>query len=598
MKIMDISVAGLLAVLLWNASVEAGEKADTIYTGGPIVTMIRDGDRVEALAVKNGKILMTGPAKKVLALKGPETRFIDLKGSAMMPGFIDPHSHLVMQSAKFSCVNLDPYPIGDIKNIADIQRKLRERIEQKKPAREGVIIGWGYDDTGLAEMRHPNRDDLDAVSKDLPILLVHISSHLMACNSKALELAGVGAETPDPEGGRFQRKAGGKEPNGVMEEQAMYHLLKILPKPTTEQAAKLVEEGLKRYAAEGITTAQDGASFPGTIKLLRSLADAGRLPIDVVAYPIYKASDKAMVEEVARTWKSMGRFRLGGIKLVTDGSIQGYTAYLSEPYYKHPGKADTEAEGCDSPVGMSLLLGDAGNHEPAGKKPGPTTPDRGYPGMPQEQIDRWLRTADEKGFPLLVHCNGDAAIDMLINAVKKVRGDRPRPDLRTTIIHAQTVRDDQLDFASANGLVPSFFPIHVVFWGDRHRDLFLGPARAPRIDPSRSALDRGMKITLHHDAPIAHWGMLPVVAAAVNRVTSSGKLLGSEERISTYEAFRAVTKDAAWQYFEEHRKGTLEAGKLADMVILDRDPLSVDPKAIIDIKVLQTIKEGKTVFHK
>jgi hypothetical protein len=558
--------------------------------------MIRDGDRVEALAVKDGKILMTGSAEKVSALNGPETRTVDLNGHALMPGFIDPHSHVVMQAAKFACVNLDPYPIGDVKNIADIQRKLRERITLRKTAPGAPVIGWGYDDTGLEDMRHPNRDDLDAVSKEYPILLIHISSHLMACNSKALELASVSAQTPDPPGGRFQRRAGGQEPNGVVEESAMSAMLKILPKVTAEKAADLVEEGLKRYAAEGITTAQDGASFPGTVALLRSLADEGRLPIDVVAYPIYKACSDSVVEVIARTWKNRGRFRLGGIKLVADGSIQGYTAYLSEPYFRRPGQEESEDAGCDSPVGMRVLLGDAAT-EPDGNKPATTSADRGYPGMSQEEIDKWLRIADEKGIPLLVHCNGDAAIDMLIQAAKDVRGENPRPDLRTTIIHAQTIRDDQLDFAASNGLVPSFFPIHVVFWGDRHRDLFLGPTRAARIDPARSALDRGMKVTLHHDAPIAHWGMLPVVSAAVNRETSSGMVLGPDERISNYEAFRAITKDAAWQYFEEHRKGTLEAGKLADMVILDRDPLEVAPENILDIRILETIKEGQTVFR-
>jgi len=593
-------IAGVLTIAS-SSAVAAEETADAIYIGGPIVTMIRDNDRVEALAVKGGKILKTGSRNAILSLKGPETKVLDLKGKAMMPGFIDPHSHVVLQAAKFATVNLDPYPIGDIKSIADIQRKLRERIEKRPPRAGGVVIGWGYDDTGLQEKRHPNRDDLDAVSREHPILLMHISSHFMAANSKMLELAGVNARTPDPPGGRFQRKAGGQEPNGVMEETAMDVMLKVVPKPTAEETASLIEEGLRRYAAEGITTAQDGGSFPGIIKLFRSMAASGKLPIDVVAYPVTRLGlDDALVDEIARTWKNWGRFRIGGIKLVGDGSIQGYTAYLSAPYFKGPGQQQAETDQCQNPVGTELVLGqtDVGDSSTSKAPPASTDAARGYPLMSQEEMNKWLRLADSKGIPVLVHANGDATIDMLINAVETARGDLPRPDLRTTIIHAQTMREDQLDFAASNGLVPSFFPIHVVFWGDRHRDLFLGPDRAARIDPSRSALDRGMKITLHHDAPIAHWGMLPVVSAAVNRVTTGGKVLGPDQRISIYEAFRAVTKDAAWQYFEENRKGTLEAGKLADMVILDRDPLKTDPGNIADIKVLETIKEGKTVFQK
>ena len=185
---------------------------------------------------------------------------------------------------------------------------------------------------------------------------------------------------------------------------------------------------------------------------------------------------------------------------------------------------------------------------------------------------------------------------MLLAAVQKVRRNKPRPDLRTTIIHAQMMRDDQLDTAAKQGLTPSFFPIHFYFWGDRHRDVFLGPERAARMNPARSALKRNMKITLHHDAPIAGISMLKVAWSAVNRVTTSGQPLGPAERITPFEALRAITADAAWQNFEEGRKGTLETGKLADMVVLSKDPLSIEPMAIKDIRVMQTIKEGQTVY--
>jgi predicted amidohydrolase YtcJ len=577
----------------------ASETADTIFSGGPIVTMIRDGDRVEAVAVRDGVIMATGREESIMTLRGPDTTLVDLEGRCLMPGFIDPHSHIVMQSAKFACVNLDPYPIGDIKTIADIQRKLRERIVEKQRPPGAVVIGWGYDDTSLAEGRHPDRDDLDAVSTEHPILLIHISSHLVAANSLALEMAGINAETEDPPGGHFQRKAGSREPNGVIEERGIEPMLKLLPQMAPEDAIALVNEGLKRYAAEGITTAGEGAAFPDVIKLLQSMAESDAMPIDVIAYPHYAGVDEPMAAEIARTWKTPGRFRFGGVKIVMDGSIQGYTAYLSEPYYRKPGTAATGECPCDSPVGMRMLLGNdaAADTTEAEHEHVATTTDRGYPGISQEQIDAWIEKADGLGFPLHVHCNGDAAIDSLIESVAKKRGDWPRPDLRTTIIHAQTIRDDQLDFAATHGLLPSFFPIHVVFWGDRHRDLFLGPERAARINPARSALDRGMKITLHHDAPIAHWGMLPVAAAAVNRVTSGGQLLGPDERITPYEALRAVTKDAAWQYFEEHRKGTIERGKLADLVILDADPLAIDPAQLAGIKVLETIKEGQTIYR-
>jgi hypothetical protein len=577
----------------------AVEFADTIYFGGPIVTMIHDGDRVEALAVANGRILWTGSKEDVMTRKGATTKLVDLNGSCLMPGFIDPHSHVTLQSAKFSTVNLDPYPIGDIKNMADIQRKLKAYIEEKKLNPGEWIFGWGYDDTGLEEMRHPNRDDLDAVTTEHPIFLVHISSHLASANSKALEMVAITAETPDPVGGVFQRMEGSKEPNGVMEETAWMEFVGKVPAPSREQSLEMLKTGLDYYAAAGITTASEGGSAPGIMQLLRTMEKEGRLQIDVVSYPVYKSTNEAVLEDVAQNRWTWGRFRPGGVKLIVDGSIQGYTAYLSEPYYKKPERHTNEADACDHDAVDRLFLNTEipAEQDTESNAASDESGNRGYASMSLEDVIRWVRVCDEKDIPIHVHCNGDAAIDLFLEALNTVRKNRPRPDLRNVIIHSQVMRKDQLNAAVSHGLTPSFFPIHVVFWGDRHRDLFLGPERAAFIDPARSALDRGLKITLHHDAPIAGIDMLPVVAAAVNRVTSSGKLLGPEERITPYEALRAITKDAAWQYFEEHRKGTLEPGKLADMVVLDADPLKINPKELGNIKVLETIKEGQTVFR-
>jgi predicted amidohydrolase YtcJ len=599
-RIFASRLVGLVACAATLPGANAQGVADTIYFGGPIVTMITDGDRVDALAVRDGTIVAAGRRDDALALKGPATQMVDLQGKALMPGFIDAHSHVVQQALKFSVVNLDPHPIGDVKTIADVQRKLRQRIAEQKPAKEQWVFGWGYDDTGLEEMRHPTRDDLDAVSKDHPILLMHISNHLMAANSKALAMAGITADTPDPEGGKIQRRPGSREPIGVLEETALFAMLSKLPSPTPERAMAMLTYGIGKYAEAGITTAQDGASTPGMLKLLQQAEAAGKLPIDVVAYPLYKVVDEAMMADIAKSWRSLGRYRVGGIKLAVDGSIQGYTAYLSKPYHVQPqGAGEIAPDACDSDAGAQMLLGaDAGSPGASDGTVSAGGKHRGYANMTLEEVTKYLRMADAAGVPVLAHTNGDAATDMLIEAVRQLRGDHPRPDLRTVIIHAQTMRDDQLNFAANNGLVPSFFPIHVQFWGDRHRDIFLGPERAARIDPARSALDRGMKITLHHDAPVAGIDILNVVSSAVNRRTTSGQLLGPAERITPYEAFRAVTKDAAWQNFEEHRKGTLEPGKVADMVVLSRDPLAGDPATIAQIQVLETIKDGQTVYRR
>ena len=592
-----VAVGSLASCALSTGSTAKNEApADIIYHGGPILTMVRDGDRAQALAIKDGRILAVGTMAEVMAKKGGHTRLIDLGGKSLMPGFFDPHSHVVLQSVKFATVNLDPVPIGKIGSIADIQDALRGRIKEKSIAPGGWMIGWGYDDTGIKEQRHPTRDDLDAVSTEHPILLMHISAHLMTGNSKLLEEIGITKDTKDPEGGVIQRKPGSTDPNGVLEENAMYLVLKKLPMPTPEQAMGMLEKGLQRYAQAGITTAQDCASGKGTWRLLAAMAKAGKLPIDVNAWALYKGVDDATFDAIAAHKNDNSRLKLGGIKLVLDGSIQGYTGYLSRPYHVQPANTPLTTDHCHSEEAETLFVSPENKTDTLAARPAVIDGYRGYPGMTQAQVDAWVRRCDDAGIQIQAHTNGDGATDMLIAAVKKARADKPRPDLRTTIVHAQTMREDQLDIAAEHGLTTSFFPIHVYFWGDRHRDLFLGPERAVRINPSRSALDRNIKITLHHDAPVAGIDMLAVAWTAVNRVTSGGKDLGPEERITPFEALRAITADAAWQNFEEDRKGTLEAGKLADLVVLSDDPLSIDPMKIRDIQILETIKEGQRIF--
>jgi len=623
---LSIGTAGLLAAthsmtLVGNASTNqtanqissasrqpiataTGNAADTIYFGGPIVTMVADGNYVEALAVKAGKIIAAGSLDSMESLKGAHTKMVDLAGRCLMPGFIDPHSHVVMQSAKFAVANLDPYPIGEVKSIEDIQRILRDEIATKNIAPGKWVLGWGYDDTAPAGMRHPLKEDLDAVSTEHPILLVHISNHLCACNSLLLEQAGITASTPDPESGRIQRKPGTQEPNGVLEESALLLIAGKLPTPTPEKAIELIEAGMQYYAAAGITTAQDGSTGKGAAALLEAMANAGKLPIDVVSYPLFEAVDDAVLDQVVADLdqlRSVGgttrRFRRGGIKLVVDGSIQGYTAFLSQPYYVQPGETAPTPDKCVDQNTEHLFVSPQTDVNSPQESTATTNAYRGYLNMKLEDVTTWVQRCDARNVPFLAHTNGDAATDILIEAIETARAGKPRPDLRTTVIHAQTIREDQMDFAAAQGLVPSFFPIHITYWGDRHRDIFLGPERAVRISPAKSALNRNMKFTLHHDAPIAGIGMLPVAAAAVNRVTSSGQLLGPDQRVTAFEALRAITADAAWQYFEEDRKGTLEVGKLADLVILSADPLAEDPMKMADIKVLETVKEGQTVYQ-
>jgi predicted amidohydrolase YtcJ len=257
-------------------------------------------------------------------------------------------------------------------------------------------------------------------------------------------------------------------------------------------------------------------------------------------------------------------WRVGGVKLSLDGSPQGKTAYLAEAYHVAP--------------------------------PGKDENYRGYPTMKQEEINQYLELFYDRGWQTLVHANGDAAAQQMINGVSLAAKKHGLKDRRTTMIHAQTVRDDQLELMQNLQIIPSFFVSHTYFWGDWHRDSVLGERRAARISPVKTAVDRRMVYTLHNDAPIVPPDMLGLIWSAVNRVTRSGEVLGPEQRVSVLDALKGVTLHAAYQNFEENIKGSIEPGKWADLVILSNNPLRVDPMTIKDIRVLETIKEGRRVY--
>jgi len=554
--------SGQTRFVAWHNPRMSSAPADRIFFGGDVVTVDARDTIAAAVAVRDGRIAAVGRRDDVMALAGPQTVLTDLGGRALLPGFIDAHGHVALTAQKLASANLSPRPVGPVSCMADLQRELREHIERRVIGPGEWVIGMGYDDTGMEERRHPDRDDLDAVSREHPVVALHISAHLLAANTTALELAGISAATLDPEGGRIRRRENA-EPTGVLEETAMTPVFMRLPQPSIEVAAEQLLTALEYYASFGATTAQEALLFqPAFLQAARALEADGRLPLDVIAYPMYLLASQMMTPEA-----DAGRFRLGGVKLTTDGSIQGYTAYLSRPYHAQP-------EGRDG----------------------------AYAGFPtfeaQGKLDAAVADGYAQGWQVLAHANGDAAIGMVIEAARAAEEAYPGRDRRTTIIHAQTVREDQLDAVKALGLYLSFFPGHVYYWGDRHHDIFLGPERAARINPMRSALDRGIPITLHHDSPVTPPDILTVVWSAVNRVTSGGHELGPEQRLTPREAVRAVTIDAARQLFEEERKGSIEMGKLADLVVLSANPLSVEPMSIRDLTVKETVKEGETVFKR
>ena len=547
----------------------AKDAADIIFVNANVITMNEDQPGAKAIAIKDGKILAVGSQRHVKKHKGDETVMRDLEGQTVTPGFIDGHGHMGMVGMVGMAANLLPPPDGKVTSIAELQQTLKTWMSTSEiPEKNGIVFGTGYDDSQLKEKRHPTRDELDAVTTDYPVIVLHQSGHLSAVNSKALETLGITASTPNPPGGVIRRKQGSNEPNGVLEENANFEAAGklILAHFGPEQGLETIVRGQETYASFGYTTAQDGGTTPSLAKGYIAAAEQGKLKLDVVSYLKAQtiASDPTIMQGPYQGQDYKDHYRIGGIKLWLDGSPQGKTAWLTEPFFQPP----------------------------TGKEP----PYRGYQTMTNADVEKYIEEAYRNDWQVLAHVNGDAAIDQYLNSIEMVGTRISAKGRRTVAVHAQVSREDQLDRMKRLEVMPSFYAAHAFYWGDWHRNSVLGPQRAKRISPTRSALDRGMKFTTHADSPVIPPNALRIYWATVNRVTRSGLVLGADQRVDPETVLKALTIWAAWQYSEEDRKGSIEPGKLADLVILDNDPLTVDPMTIQDIKVLETIKEGNSVY--
>lgn len=542
--------------------------ADIAFHGDNILTFADQDAPANFVVIKGKSIVFVGQRKD---WQGSVANIVALEERALLPGFIDAHGHISFHARVASLANVASPPVGPAKDIAGLVQELKNYADSKKLLEGQWIMGMGYDDSLLAEQRHPTRDDLDAVSDTHPIMLMHVSGHLAAVNSKALEIAKISAASEDPAGGVIRRYPDSTEPNGVLEESATYAVRKYMT--ASDEPFEEIHRGVLDYARYGITTAQDGAASAQVVQLLQASAEYREFPIDVVAYQraderFLQDPDLAMPEIEAYA----NGFRIGGVKMVLDGSPQGKTAYLTKPYEVQP----------------------HGQHADY----------RGYPIMPPASVDALFAKFIGAGIPILAHANGDAAADLFLDALaKSLTTDagasavaKKSVDHRSVMIHAQTVRDDQLDRIAGMSVIPSYFSAHTFYWGDWHRDSVLGLERGIRISPTASSLTKGITFTVHNDAPIVPPDMLRLVWATSNRLTRSGQILGADERVSVEEALKAVTVNAAYQYFEEDRKGTIEVGKQADFVLLSANPLSVAKEDLLNIKVLQTVARGVTVF--
>jgi len=545
---------------------QAANPTNTILFNGIVVTLAGpdESSRAEAVAISGNRISAVGSNEDILALGDTDTELIDLAGQAVLPGFIDAHGHFPSSGLiENHFVDLRSPPIGAVKTIEGMVVRLREKAANTLAGQ--WVQGWGYDDTLVQEMRHPTRWDLDRASTSHPIYIGHISGHLAVGNSLALERSGITKNSPQPFGGKIRKDDSTGVPTGVLEEPpAMGRISKLLPQFSEEDMLLALETAAKAYAAVGVTTAQQGAAAPTDVDLFVRAYKEGRLPIRVHVWPVIKAV-AAMVDsgETLMQPNADGMVSFRAVKGFADGSIQGYTGYLSEPYHSHS------------------------HNDPRY---------RGYPRMDRNSLAKQITSVHSAGYQIAIHGNGDAAIDDVLYAFEQALAASPREDARHIVVHSQMAREDQLERMKVMGLIPSFFNLHTYYWGDRHWDIFMGPERAARMSPAASAVNKGLVFTLHADTPVVPMEPMRIVWAAVNRLSSGGRVIGKDQRISVSEALKGITTYAAYQAFEETEKGTIEAGKLADLVVLDRNPLTVNPLDLDDIVVTLTMVGGKIVF--
>lgn len=541
--------------------------ADSIYTGGDIITVNELQPEAEAVAVRNGKILAVGAKADVeKAHKGATTKLVDLGGKTLLPGFLDAHSHYISSLTVANQVNVYAPPAGPGKDTDSIVAELvRFRDKHKTP--KGVVIqAYGYDDTVMPDGRLLNRDDLDKALPDNPVLVGHVSMHGGVLNSAALKKWKITAETKTPPGGVIVRKPGTNEPYGLIMETAFLPIFASLPKPTRKQEVAWTRAGQKLYAEAGVTTAHEGATHTEDLAVMQRASAAGANSIDIIAYPFITDLDKVLKTNPVSGWgKYHKRLKIGGVKVTIDGSPQGRTAFFTTPY----------------------LTGG-----PGGEKDW-----RGELTFPQETVNQMVKKVYDLDVPLNLHSNGDGAIDAFLKAHESAAAGDLTKDRHVTMIHAQFTRKDQLDKYVEYKITPSFYTLHTYYFSEAHIKN-RGKEQAMYLSPMRDAIDKGLRPTNHTDFVVAPLDQMFMLWSAVNRVSRAGAEIGTDQRVTPLEGLKAMTINVAYQYGEKSSKGSLEPGKLADLVILDKNPLTVDPMTIKEIKVVETIKEGKSIYRR
>jgi predicted amidohydrolase YtcJ len=533
-----------------------------VFIQGNVLTMDAENRIVEALSVRGDKIEALGSSEEIMTLVNDDTVVTNLRGRTLMPGFIDAHGHFPGSSLAVINADLNSPPIGTRETMADIIAALKVQAEKTPPGK--WVIGMGYDDTLLAENRHPTREELDEVSSEHPVIAMHISGHMTVANSMALAAEGIDASTEDPEGGVIVRKEGSREPTGLLQEGAQWGVVSHMYDVGLLDSYRIMKLAANEYAAVGVTTAQSGGVSADLVQGVSLFIKLGIIPMRMVLFPMEMEYGESLLNgEFKPEDHATERLTMGPVKIIGDGSIQGYTGYLSQPYHI-PYHGDAEY--------------------------------RGYPTVPRSVLFEKVEALHKAGYQLAIHGNGDESIEDILDAFEAAQKKHPVADPRLILIHSQMARQDQIIRMKELGVTPSFFSAHTWYWGDRHRDIFMGPERAATMSPAKWAQDVDLRYSSHLDTPVTPMLPLQAVWSTVHRITFGGDVLGPQQRVGVMEALRAVTIDAAWQVFEEDNRGSLEPGKFADMIILSGSPLD-DPMAMRELNVETTLVGGATIYQ-
>jgi predicted amidohydrolase YtcJ len=537
--------------------------AHQIFINGNVLTMDAANTVVEALSARGELIEAVGSTEQIMALASDESVVVDLRGRTMLPGFIDAHGHFPGSGMSVVAADLNSPPIGDKNTMAEVLAALKEQAIRTAPGE--WVSGFGYDDTLLAEQRHPTRAELDTVSTEHLVVAMHVSGHMVVVNSAALKHVGIDASTANPEGGVIGRLPGTQEPNGLLAETARLDIMKLMQDISAIDGYRLMRAAAREYSAMGVTTAQSGGVSPGLARGLSIFSKLGVIPQRLILFPFESDFGEALLDGGYDPGDYEGdKLAMAAVKIVADGSIQGFTGYLSAPYH-------TSYQGDE-------------NY-------------RGYPSVPRASLFAQVEALHKAGYQLAIHGNGDESIEDILDAFEAAQAVYPVADPRLILIHAQMAREDQIARMEKLGVTPSFFTAHTWYWGDRHRDIFMGPERAAVISPSMWATEHGVRFSSHLDTPVTPMEPLQAVWSMVHRQTYGGDVLGPEQRIGVMAALRAVTIDAAWQVFQEDNRGSLETGKYADLVVLSGNPLE-QPLAMRELAVERTVIGGVTVYQK